>query len=302
LTTRKPATTAATSPGFASTHADRDEKQPEQQALEGLEIGLQLTPVFALGQQHAGEERTQRHRQPHALHQRSRGHDQQQRRGGEDLGRLAARDPAQRGAQQQPAAEDDRRDHAEGLGRAEPAAAIAVRAAGRQQRHDGQDRDRRDVLQQRDAEHALAGTGGHQVALGENAQADRGRAHRQPQAGHDGQPPVRPRGQADTRDQCRRPEQLRAAPAEDRPSKRPQAARFEFEADQEQHQHDSEFGEVQHRLRVGHELQAPGPDRDAGAQVADDRAQAQQARQRHRQHGRAEVDQARVQPARAVFH
>ena len=44
----------------------------------------------------------------------------------------------------------------------------------------------------------------------------------------------------------------------------PQPPRLELEADQEQHQHDAELGEVQHVLRVGDEPQAPGPDHDAG--------------------------------------
>ena len=54
--------------------------------------------------------------------------------------------------------------------------------AGRgQQRQQRQDRDGGDVLQQRHAEHALAGAGGHQVALGQHAQADGGGRHRQAQ-------------------------------------------------------------------------------------------------------------------------
>ena len=51
----------------------------------------------------------------------------------------------------------------------------------------------------------------------------------------------------------------------------------QLEADQEQHQHDAELGEVQDVLRVGDELQAPRPDHDAGGQVADDRAQAERS-------------------------
>ncbi len=44
-----------------------------------------------------------------------------------------------------------------------------------------------------------------------------------------------------------------------------------------------------------------GPIEDAGAEVADDRAEAEEARHRHRDHGRAEVDQAAGEPG-AVFH
>ena len=50
------------------------------------------------------------------------------------------------------------------------------------------------------------------------------------------------------------------------------------------------------------QLQAPRADHDAGAQVADDRAEAEQARQRHRDHRGGEVDQAAGQPGGAVLH
>ena len=60
-------------------------------------------------------------------------------------------------------------------------------------------------------------------------------------------------------------------------------ARLELQPDEEQHQHDAELGEVQDLLRVGDERQAPGPDGDAGDEVADDRAQPEQPRQRHGQ-------------------
>ena len=66
----------------------------------------------------------------------------------------------------------------------------------RQQRQQRQDRDGGDVLQQRHAEHALAGAGGHQVALVEHAQADGGGRQRQAQRGHQRQPPVGAESQA----------------------------------------------------------------------------------------------------------
>ena len=114
LTSSRPTTIAATSSGCAAITAKSmvtahgDEEQPEQQALEGLDIGLQLAPVFALGQQHAPAGKA-----PSAIDSPTEcisaavAHHQQQRRRGEDLRRIAARDPAQRRTQQQPPAEDD---------------------------------------------------------------------------------------------------------------------------------------------------------------------------------------------------
>ena len=281
-------------------HADGDEEEAEQEALERLDVGLELAPVFAFREQHAGEEGAERHRQAHRVHQRRGGDDEQQRRRREDLGRVALGDPAQHRPQQQSAAEDDDGDHADRLGRAEPAAAVVAGGEG-EKGQQGEDRNRRHVLQQRDAEDAFARGRGQHVALGENAQADRRRRHRQAEPGDDGDVPVDAEGQRPEPEQQGRAEQLHVAPAEDGLAQRPEALRLELEADQEQHQDDAELGELQHLVGAGDELQAPGADQDAREQVADDRAEAEKARHRHGQHRRAEVDQDAGQPG-AVPH
>jgi hypothetical protein len=59
-------------------HADRDEKQPQQQLTKRPDDRIDLMTVLGLGQQHPGQERTQRHRQPEQLRDpRGRQHDQQ---------------------------------------------------------------------------------------------------------------------------------------------------------------------------------------------------------------------------------
>jgi len=40
-------------------HAHGHEEQAQQQALEGLDLGLEFVPEFRVGQQHAGQERAQ---------------------------------------------------------------------------------------------------------------------------------------------------------------------------------------------------------------------------------------------------
>jgi hypothetical protein len=56
-------TTSRHQPGRAHQHAEvdahahGDEEQAQQQALEGLDVGFQLAPVLAFGQQHAGQEK-----------------------------------------------------------------------------------------------------------------------------------------------------------------------------------------------------------------------------------------------------
>jgi hypothetical protein len=62
-----------------------------------------------------------------------------------------------------------------------------------------------------------------------------------------------------------------------------------------------EFGEVQHVLRVGDELQTPRSDHDAGDEVADDRAEADEAGERHRNHSGGQIDEAGIQPG-GRFH
>ena len=110
-----------------------------------------------------------------------------------------------------------------------------------------------------------------------------------------------PQASAPRREQQRRAEQLDAAPAEDRLPQRPEPLRLELEADQKEHQDDAELGELQHVLGPRHELQPPRADQDAGAEVADDRAELEEARERHRDHRGGEVDEAAGQPG-AVLH
>ena len=43
-------------------YAHGDEEQTQQQRLEWLDDGFKLMPVFAFGQQHAGQKRAQCHR------------------------------------------------------------------------------------------------------------------------------------------------------------------------------------------------------------------------------------------------
>jgi hypothetical protein len=110
--------------------------------------------------------------------------------------------------------------------------------------------------------------------------------------------PAQARGQRHRGDDHGRAQQLHAAPAEDGPPQRPQPLRLQLQAHQEQHQHDAELGEVQDVGGVGHQLQHARADQDAGRQVADDRTQAEQARQRHGHHRRAQEDEAVLQPGR----
>ena len=69
-------------------HPDREEEQPEQDAAKRLDVGLDLMAEGGAGEQHAGEERAEGHREPAELHEQRRAEHDEQRRGGHDLASL----------------------------------------------------------------------------------------------------------------------------------------------------------------------------------------------------------------------
>ena len=71
-------------------HADGHEEQAQQQALERLDVGLELVPVLAVGEQHAAEEGAEGGGEVEALgHQGSADH-QRKREGGEGFRHLGS--------------------------------------------------------------------------------------------------------------------------------------------------------------------------------------------------------------------
>ena len=101
FSTSSPASSAAIVPGRASQqaevdrHADGDEEEAEQQALERLDVGLERVAVLGAREQHAGEERAERHRDAGQRHQLRDADDEQQRERGEHLADVGGGDDAQ---------------------------------------------------------------------------------------------------------------------------------------------------------------------------------------------------------------
>ena len=89
--------------------ADRDEEEAQEEALEGFEVGFELVAVFAVGEDHAREERAQRGGQADELHQQGDADDEAEGGGGEHLPQFRARDVAEEGAQGVASADDDQR-------------------------------------------------------------------------------------------------------------------------------------------------------------------------------------------------
>ena len=113
-------------------HANGGEEEAEQQALEGLDIGLQFVPVFGFREQHASREGAKRHGKAAPARQRRGARDDEQRDGGEDLRRLRTADRAKHPRHDQPAAEQDGGDDTQTAQHLKPGQAVGHRAAGQE--------------------------------------------------------------------------------------------------------------------------------------------------------------------------
>ena len=234
-------------------HADRQEEQAEQDAAERLDVGLELVPKRRLGQQHAGDEGAHRHRQPAPLHeQRGTQHDQQ-RRSRHDIPAAERRDdPEQRVEGPAPHADQARkrrnRDQHREPGRPRRLHVGTVRKG--QERHQRQQRNDRQVLEQQDRHRTLAGRRRGLAALVEHLHDHGRRRQHEPHGtddGHRGRPAER---QANARQQGAADQHLRQPEPEDFLAHGPQPRRPHLEPDQEQEQHDTEFRDAQDRVRI----------------------------------------------------
>ncbi len=99
---------------------DRDEEEPEQQALERLDVALELLAEFARREHHAGEERPERRRQADEAHQQRIADHHRQRRRGEDLAEAGAGDEAEERPRGILAAEHHHRDRRQRRQRGNP--------------------------------------------------------------------------------------------------------------------------------------------------------------------------------------
>ncbi len=269
-------------------HPHGDEEQPQQQPLERLDVGFELVPEFRVREEHAGEERAERHRQPDVLHRQRRTDHHEQRRGGEHLASAVARDEAQHRSHHEPARDDHHDDGRHTLGRRDE-----TRGAGRdlvpehrQQREQGNDGK---VLEQQDRERGAAMRCLQRAALLERGQHQRRRRHREPEARDEGRFPRQSEPDARGSEREARDQDLCRAEPEHGTTQRPQPRGLELETDQEQQQHDPELRELECGLDVADQPQAPRADERAGREVAQHRAEPEAAEYRDEEHrGRKE--------------
>ncbi len=294
---------------------DGDEEQPQEQSLERLEIALKLVPIFAVGQHYPGQESAKCRRQAHLGHQQGDTDNQQQRRGGEQLAKTGTSDSSEQRSGQEPSDHhqtDDRHQHCQSLppgGQTRNPIGSVLRGTGvhrlamartavtstvgaRQEWHQCQHGNHRDVLEQQHGKGVLARIGLHQPLLGQSLQHHGSRGQGEDHAHRQADAPGLPKSHRQRSYRQRGNGDLGAAKAEDRPAHPPQSSRLQLQADQEQHHHHAELGKVHDVLPfVTDQPPAERTDDRPGDQVTEHRAQAEPLGQRHRHHRRRQVDE-----------
>ena len=106
--------------GKVNRRAHGNKKQPQQQALEWLNIAFQLVAVFATRQHNTGQKRAQRRAQAHLRHQQRCANHQQQGRRREDFPHSCRRNRPKDGAQDKTPSQDHRRHRAQHRQRLRP--------------------------------------------------------------------------------------------------------------------------------------------------------------------------------------
>ena len=161
----------------------------------------------------------------------------------------------------------------------------------------GDQRDRRQVLEQQHGEGQPAVAQRQLALLLQHLQREGGRGQRQRQAGEHGGRPGQAERHGDGGQHQRGDRHLGAAQAEDGGAHGPQALGAQLQADQEQQQHHAELGEMQDRVHLVDRVDEAQPERadqHADQQIAQHVADAQELGQRRRHHGGG---QEQAQPA-----
>mmetsp|Transcript_24251 Transcript_24251/g.79053 ORF Transcript_24251/g.79053 Transcript_24251/m.79053 type:complete len:565 (-) Transcript_24251:1916-3610(-) len=171
-------------------HADRHEKEAEEEPAERRDVRLHLQRVLRLSDEEPGEEGAELHREPDLVRQQSEAEEDEQRRRGENLGVVLARDYAVERAQKDA---PDGHNPDDGGARLEEGVAEGcedtgdggrARGRGRQEGHEHKDEHHGEVLQEQDRKGGAAVARAALATLLQHFEADGGRAEREPDASH----------------------------------------------------------------------------------------------------------------------
>jgi hypothetical protein len=151
------------------------------------------------------------------------------------------------------------------------------------------------ILEQQDREGAPAIGRVHVAAILEDLYGKGGRGQREPEARDQRSLPGKQAGEiSQARQHGARQDDLRTAEAEDVLAHLPQACRLQFQADDEEQQHDAELGDGQD-LFAAADQPADRADDDAGRDIAEHRAEPQPLEERCRDDGAAEQQKCFVE-------
>ncbi len=293
--------------GHVDAHADAHEEQGQQETTEWLDVCFELMSVVQFGEQHAGEEGSERHGHAGLLHsERSAEHDEERRRG-HHLARAGLGEQPEERIEQIAARDHDQCDRAGDEGdRAQPVPEVGMGAlaSGREQGQHRQQGHDRHVLEQQDGKSTLAVVLLELAAFFQDLQRDGGRRHRQSEPGDDSPAPVdEPSRIAECADGECGEGQLGGAEAEYGASHRQQPTEFEFEPDQEQQHHDTKLGNRDDALGRAKRRKPIRADDDAGDEIGDDSGEPEPARDRYAEDGGGEQHEPKIQKAKfAVLH
>ncbi len=155
-------------------------------------------------------------------------------------------------------------------------AVAGVRAAGRQQRDQCDQRDRGDVLEQQYGERQAAMGRIELLGFGQTLQAECGGRQRQAQAEHDRRRQrLAETEQGNGADHRAGQQHLCGADAEYRLAHQPQALGRQLKADDEKQQDHAQFGNVRDAFGIADQAQGLRPDGHASEQVTDHGPQLQ---------------------------
>ena len=230
-------------------HADGDEEHRKQEPFERRDIRLDLMAIFGVGEQRAGDERPERRRQSHRLHDQRHAHHREQRARGHRLAHARGGNEAVEPAQQE-AADDNHPDDGEdgNAGALEIHARLV--AAEREQRHQRNQGNGGEVLEQEHREGEAPVTRGELALLLQHLEREGGRRQRQRQTDEQRLPGRKAEHHANRREHEGGGDELRRTEAENSRAQGPQSYRTELEPDHEQEQHDAELAELENLLDI----------------------------------------------------
>ncbi len=260
--------------GKIERHPDGDEEQPQQHVAKRLDVLFDLIAVLGLRNEHAREERAERERQSGELRERRQAERDQEQVQHEELGTALAGDEVEPGAHWLLPGEQDQHQHDQclhaGLGQRHG----ELPGAPAERRHDDQERDDRQILEQENAHHVPPMRGREFHPLGKHLGNDCRRTHRQGPAQRESRRPAKAQKlqREHTRDGGDR--HLHETESEHDSAHRLELRQAEFESDREHQEDDAELGEMAGLGRLRHPRERVRTHGDADQQVAENRRQA----------------------------